>query len=185
MLVQRFAVKWRLLPLGGVSDWKGWILPCVALALGMTAVIARQTRSNLLEVIRQDYVTTARAKGLAEGKVLYVHALKNAVIPIITVAGGMFGTLIGGAFISETIFNVPGLGMYTLQGLNRRDYPVIQSSVLILSMLFAIVILIVDILFALVDPRIRLQYTRSGRKKQDAKKRGSQNEQEKEEIRVF
>ena len=172
MLVQRFAVKWRLLPLGGVSDWTGWILPCVALALGMTAVIARQTRSNLLEVIRQDYITTARAKGLSKSKITYRHALKNGVIPIIMVAGGMFGTLIGGAFISETIFNIPGLGMYTLQGLYQRDYPVIQSSVLILSMLFAIVILIVDIIFALVDPRIRLQYTHRGRKKQGANKRG-------------
>lgn len=171
MLVQQFSVRWRLFPLAGVSNWNGWVLPCVALALGMMAAIARQTRSNLLEVIRQDYITTARAKGLPESKIKYRHALKNAMIPIITVVGGMFGTLLGGALVFETIFSIPGLGMYTLQGLSNRDYPVIQSSVLILSTLFAIIILIVDIIFALVDPRIRSQYTR-GKKRKSAKKYG-------------
>ena len=170
MLIREFAVNRRLLPLSGVSEWTGWVLPCVALALGLTAIIARQSRSNLLEVIRQDYITTARSKGLSEGTVVYRHALKNALIPVIVVAGGMFGTLLGGALISETIFSIPGLGLYTLSGLSNRDYPVIQSSVLILSTLFAIVILIVDILFAVIDPRIRSQYVRKSDKRKRVRK---------------
>jgi peptide/nickel transport system permease protein len=165
MMIRFFGVNLRWLPLSGVSNWKGWILPCVSMALGLTAIIARQTRSNLLEVIRQDYITTARAKGLSEGRVIYRHALKNALIPIIMIIGGIFGSLLGGALISEVIFSIPGLGQYTMTGLANRDYPVIQGSVLILSTLFAIIILIVDVIFALVDPRIRSQYIRRGKRK--------------------
>jgi peptide/nickel transport system permease protein len=140
------------------------------MALGFTAIIARQTRSNLLEVIRQDYITTARAKGLPERKVTYRHALKNGMIPVIMVIGGIFGSMLGGALISETIFSIPGLGEYTLKGLSNRDYPVIQSSILILSAMFAVIILLVDIVFALVDPRIRSQYSRKGKKKEKKQK---------------
>ncbi len=145
------------------------------MALTGMSIIARQTRSNMLEVIRQDYITTARAKGLSEGRVLYVHALKNAIIPVIVVTGGMFGTLLGGSMISEVIFSIPGLGLYTMTGLLNRDYPVIQSSVLILSTLFSFVILIVDIIFAFVDPRIRSQYTREKRRKREEKKGGAES----------
>lgn len=176
LMIRQFAVKWQILPLSGVDDWRGWILPCVSMALGLTATIARQTRSNLLEVIRQDYITTARAKGLSEGTVVYRHALKNALIPIITIVGGIFGAMLGGAMISEVIFSIPGLGSYTMTGLNNRDYPVIQGSVLILSTLFAIIILIVDIIYALVDPRIRSQY--SGKSK---KRKAVQDDENKDE----
>ena len=165
MLIQGFAVNLRWLPVSGIKEWTGWILPCITLALGLTATIARQTRSNMLEVIRQDYITTARSKGLPESKVRYRHALKNALTPIIMVIGGMFGAFLGGALITEVIYSIPGMGQYTLTGLRNRDYPVIQSGVLILSALFAIVILLVDIIFALVDPRIRMQYIRRGKKK--------------------
>jgi len=165
MLIQQFAVNLRLLPLAGIQSWTGWILPCVALALGFTAIIARQTRSNMLEVIRQDYIATVRAKGVSEVKIRYRHALKNALTPVIMIAGGMFGSMLGGALISETIFSIPGLGQYTMAGLLNRDYPVIQSSVLILSTLFAIIILLVDVIFALVDPRIRSQYTKKSAKR--------------------
>ena len=165
LLIRFFGVNLRWLPISGIKTWTGWILPCVSMALGLIAIIARQTRSNLLEVIRQDYSTTARAKGLAEGTVVYRHALKNAMIPVIMVIGGIFGSLLGGALISEVIFSIPGLGQYTLSGLNNRDYPVIQGSVLILSTLFAIVILLVDIVFAIVDPRIRSQYSGKGKRK--------------------
>jgi peptide/nickel transport system permease protein len=172
ILIQQFAVKHRWLPLSGIKNWTGWILPCVSLALGITAIIARQTRSNLLEVIRQDYITTARAKGVSEGNVLYRHALKNAMVPVIVVIGGIFGTLLGGVLISEVIFSIPGLGQYTMGGLMNRDYPVIQSSVLVLSALFALVILLVDIIFALVDPRIRSQYIRKRKEKTESQERG-------------
>jgi len=165
MLVQWFAVKLRWLPLSGLKEWTGWILPCITLSLSLTASIARQTRSNMLEVIRQDYITTAWAKGLTARKVIYRHALKNALTPVIMVIGSMFGAFLGGALITEVIFSIPGMGQYTLTGLQNRDYPVIQSSVLILSAMFAVVILLVDIIFALVDPRIRSQYSRRGKKK--------------------
>lgn len=164
LLIQEFAVRLRWFPLSGVGSFKSWILPSLGLAVGFTANIARQTRSNMLEVIRQDYITTARAKGLPEVKVKFRHALKNALTPIIMVAGSMFGIMLGGALISEVIFSIPGLGQYTLQALTNRDYPVIQSTVLILSFMFSIVMLLVDIIFAMVDPRIRSQYIRSGRK---------------------
>jgi peptide/nickel transport system permease protein len=164
LLIQLFAVKHRILPMAGIEQWQGWILPVVSLALGYASVIARQMRSNMLEVIRQDYIITARAKGLSEHKVLYRHALKNALIPVIMTVGSMFGMSLGGALISEVIFSIPGLGNYTLTGLVNRDYPVIQGSVLFLSALFSIVILLIDIVFAFIDPRIRSQYVRAKRR---------------------
>ncbi|MCL1834938.1 MAG: ABC transporter permease [Oscillospiraceae bacterium] len=164
MLIQLLCVKFQLLPPSGVDNWQGWILPALTSALGFAATIARQTRSNLLEVIRQDYITTARAKGQSERKVLYRHALKNAVIPVIMIVGSIFGMAMGGSMISEVIFSIPGLGSYTLAGLNARDYPVIQTSVLFMSALFAIVLLLIDLAFAIIDPRIRSQYARRKRK---------------------
>ena len=160
LLIRLFGVQLGWLPIRGVTTWKGWVLPCIAMALGLTAIIARQMRSDLLEVVRQDYITTARAKGLSEGRVIYRHALKNAMIPVIMVIGGIFGTSLGGSLIAEVIYSIPGLGQYTLTALNNRDYPAIQSSILILSTMFAVVILLVDVIFALVDPRIRSQYVR-------------------------
>jgi len=165
MLIQLFAVKLRIFPPSGVDRWIGWVLPSVTLALEYCATIARQTRSNMLEVIRQDYITTARAKGLAERKVRYRHALKNAIIPVIMIVGQIFGRALGGSMIFEVIFSIPGLGAYTISALQNRDYPVIMSSVLILSTLFAVVLLIVDVIFALVDPRIRSQYIGKNKRK--------------------
>jgi len=169
MLIQLFSVKLGLLPTSGIDKWQGWILPVVTTALSYAASIARQMRSNLLEVIRQDYITTARAKGQTEIKVLYKHALKNAVIPIIMTVGSIFGMAMGGSMISEQIFGIPGLGWYALKGLNNRDYPVIQNNVLFLSTLFCIILLLTDVMFAVVDPRIRAQYARK-RKKAEPKK---------------
>ena len=164
ILIQILCVRFSLLPVSGVDTWKGWILPTVTLALGYAASIARQMRSNMLEVIRQDFVVTARAKGQSETKVRYRHALKNAVIPVIMTVGSTFGIAIGGSMVTEVIFSLPGLGNYTLASLTARDYPVIQTSVLFLSVVFAVLLLIVDIMFALVDPRIRAQYARRKRK---------------------
>lgn len=164
LLVQEFAVNRQWFPLSGVGSLAHWILPALGIAVGFMANIARQTRSNMLEVIRQDYIITARAKGLPDAKIKYKHALKNALTPIIMVAGSMFGAMLGGALISEVIFSIPGLGQYTLQALTNRDYPVIQSNVLILSFMFSIVMLVVDVLFAFVDPRIRSQYIRTRKK---------------------
>lgn len=165
LMIRLFGVQLRWLPISGVANWKGWVLPCVAMALGLTAILARQMRSDLLEVIRQDYITTARAKGLSEGRVIYRHGLKNAIIPIIMIIGGIFGTSLGGSLIAEVIYSIPGLGQYTLSALSNRDYPVIQSSILILSTMFAVIILLVDVVFAFVDPRIRSQYITAKKRK--------------------
>ena len=177
MLIRFFGVQLRWLPLSGVSTWKGWVLPCIAMALGLTAIIARQMRSDMLEVLRQDYVTTAKAKGLTNRKVIYRHALKNATIPVIMVIGGIFGSSLGGSLITEVIYSIPGLGQYIMTALNNRDYPVIQSGILIISSLFAVIILLVDVVFALVDPRIRLQYMGKGKRKE-----GKQLETESEKV---
>jgi len=168
ILIQLLCVRFGILPVSGIDKWQGWILPNFTIALGYSASIARQMRSNMLEVIRQDYVTTARAKGQSEVMVRYKHALKNAVIPVIMSIGSTFGIAIGGSMITEQIFSLPGLGNYTLGALTSRDYPVIQTSVLFLSVVFAIILLIIDITFALVDPRIRAQYAR---KKKEAVRR--------------
>ncbi|MBR6951195.1 MAG: ABC transporter permease [Oscillospiraceae bacterium] len=175
VLVQIFCTKLHLLPNLGIDSWKGWILPIVSLTIGYTASIARQTRSSMLEQIRQDFVITARAKGQTERKVIYKHALKNALIPIIMVAGSMFGLSLGGAIIAETIFSIPGTGNYAMMALNRRDFPAIQGSVLFLAILFSVIMLLVDIVFAYVDPRIRSQYSSNMRRK---RKEDSENEQE-------
>ena len=177
LLIKYLCVKWRLLPVAGVDTWKGWILPCMSQSLGLLALMARQMRGDMLEVQRQDFITTARAKGLPERSVIFRHALKNASIPSIMVIGGVIGTLLGGSLIIAMIYSIPGLGQYVMTGLNNRDYPVIQSGILIISTMFAIVILIVDVIFALVDPRIRLQYTRKKIRKEE-----TQNEETEEKI---
>lgn len=176
ILVQIFAKNLGWLPSSGIDSWKSWILPAVSVAIGYSATIARQARSSMLEQIRQDYITTARAKGQSERKVTYRHALKNALIPIIVVAGNVFGMSLGGAVVAEQIFGIPGLGTYTLDALTSRNYPAVQGSVLFFAILYSIVILIVDLIFAYVDPRIRSQLSRGKRVKVS-----SENEEEPEE----
>jgi peptide/nickel transport system permease protein len=173
MLVQILCVKLGLFPVAGVDNWRGWILPCVTTALAYAASIARQMRSNLLEVIRQDFITTARSKGQTENKVLYKHALKNAVIPIMMTIGSIFGMAMGGSMIAEVIFGIPGIGNYTLTALLSRDYPVIQTSVLFLSTLFCVILLLTDVAFAVVDPRIRAQYAVRKKRNETKKLDGS------------
>ena len=170
LLVQLFAVKLGILPVSGIRDWRGWILPVISISMGYAATITRQMRSNMLEVVRQDYIITARAKGQSERKVLYKHALKNALIPVVQVIGGIYGMALGGALIAETIFSIPGLGSFTLTGLQNRDYPVIQGNVLFLSTLFCVIMLLIDLAFAFIDPRIRSQFAR--RRKSVMKKEG-------------
>ena len=185
LVIRLFGVTLKWLPISGVESWKGWILPCISMALGTIAMLARQMRSDMLEVLRQDYITTARAKGLSERKVVYRHALKNALIPVITIVGGMFGASLGGSLITEVIFSIPGMGQYVMTGLNNRDYPVIQSGILILSALFSIIILVVDVLYALVDPRIRSQYARKKSKKRGNNSNDNENgKQTKEKVAV-
>jgi len=158
MLVILFSLKLGWLPPSGIGTPAHFILPCVACSFFGVAGMARQTRSSMLEVIRADYITTARAKGLGEIKVIYRHALRNALIPIITITGAAFGMSLGGALVIETVFSIPGLGLYMCKAINMRDYPAIQGSVIFLAIAFSLVMLITDLVYALVDPRIRSQY---------------------------
>jgi ABC-type dipeptide/oligopeptide/nickel transport system permease component len=130
-------------------------LPAVALASYSTAIIARMTRATMLEVVRQDYIRTARAKGILERPIITRHALKNALIPIVTVIGLQFGSLLGGAVLTETIFSWPGVGSYLINSLIVTDYPVVQASVLLLAVVFVMMNLIVDVVYAYIDPRIK------------------------------
>ena len=160
MLVLLFSVNLGWLPPTGYESFSNYILPALAGSMGGIASQARQARSAMLEVIRSDYITTARAKGVAERKVIYRHALPNALIPIITIAGTSFGVMLGGTLILETIFSIPGVGSYLITGVNSRDYPVIQGGVIFLAIVFSIMMLIVDLVYAFVDPRIKAQYER-------------------------
>lgn len=158
ILVMFVAVKWAILPVIFDGTWKSFIIPCISVGLASAAGIARQTRSSMLEVIRQDYITTARAKGQTEMKVIYRHALKNALIPVITAIGGQLAALVGASIIAETIFSIPGIGTYLLSAVNARDYPVVQGCIVVVAVIFSFTMFVVDLLYALVDPRLRSQY---------------------------
>lgn len=158
LLILLFSVSLGWLPASGFSSFKHMILPAVTIGTSTAAVITRMTRSSMLEVIRQDYIRTARAKGQVESKVVNRHALKNALIPIITVVGLQFGYLLGGAVLTESIFAVPGVGRLMVDSIKARDFPVVQGAVLFIAITFSFVNLLVDILYAYVDPRIRSQY---------------------------
>lgn len=158
MMILLFSVKLEWLPSSGFDSIKHMILPAVALGTGSAAIITRMTRSSMLEVIRQDYIRTARAKGQAERVITIRHALKNALIPIITVIGLQFGGLLGGAVLTETIFSIPGVGRLMVDSIKQRDFPVVQGGVLFIALTFSMVNLLVDILYAFVDPRIKSQY---------------------------
>ena len=140
---------------GGWNSPKDWVMPVVAMALGDMAVIARYTRSNMIETIRADYVRTARAKGLTETSVVVVHVFKNALIPLLTITGPMMANLITGSFFIETIFRIPGLGRYFTTSVFARDYPMIMATALLWSSLIVVIYVLTDIMYALADPRIR------------------------------
>jgi peptide/nickel transport system permease protein len=163
LLVYMFSLQLDWLPAQGYSPirdgfWaflQNLILPATALGLLYVALLARITRSAMLEVLSQDYVRTARAKGLGQGSVLFTHALKNAAVPIVTIAGIGFASLVGGAVVTETVFAIPGLGRLTVDAILQRDYPVIQGVVLLFSFLYVLINLGVDLLYTVFDPRIR------------------------------
>lgn len=158
MLILLFAVTLGILPSGGDTGLASLILPAFTLGTGVAAIITRMTRSSMLEVVRQDYIRTARAKGVAEKKVINHHALKNALIPIVTVVGLQFGSLLGGAVLTETIFSWPGIGRLMVQAIQQRDTPTVLASVVFMAVVFSLVNLIVDVLYAYLDPRIKSQY---------------------------
>ncbi|MGH7325493.1 MAG: nickel ABC transporter permease [Candidatus Rokuibacteriota bacterium] len=157
MLILVFSVTLGWLPPVGRGTWAQLILPAFTLGAASAAILARMTRSSLLEVLGQDFVTTARAKGLAERFVVYKHALKNAMIPVVTVMGLQFGTLLSGAVLTETVFAWPGIGRLIVESILARDYPVVQGAVLLTALSFVLVNLVVDLLYSVLDPRIRFE----------------------------
>jgi peptide/nickel transport system permease protein len=168
MMILLFSNKLHWLPSFGIGTFKHWIMPFITASIGGISVVARQMRSQMLEVIRSDYVVTARAKGVSERRIRYRHTLPNALIPVITGMGTAFGTSLGGAVVIETAFSIPGVGKYMVDGIANRDLPVIRGGVVVLAILFCLVILIIDLLYAFIDPRIKAQY--EGQQKERVRK---------------
>jgi ABC-type dipeptide/oligopeptide/nickel transport system permease component len=158
MLILALRLNW--LPAAGWEGPENWVMPILVLAARPAALLARFMRSSMLDVLRQDYIRTAFAKGLSPGRVLLKHALKNAFLPVLTVLGTTFGFLLTGSFVVETIFTVPGIGYESIQSILRRDYPVIQGVALLVAVIFITVNLVVDILYGLIDPRVRFEEAR-------------------------
>jgi ABC-type dipeptide/oligopeptide/nickel transport system permease component len=154
MLMLVFAVMLGWLPATGIGTPQHLVLPSLVLGYTAAGIIARQTRSAMLDVMRQDYITTARAKGLSEHVVASRHALKNALIPVVTIVGLIFGTMLGGSVIVESVFSWPGMGKMLVDSILARDYPMIQAAVMVFAVSFALVNLVVDVLYAFLDPRI-------------------------------
>ena len=153
-----FSIWLKWLPASGFYGWQYWILPALTIGTSSAALLTRMTRSSMLEVIRQDYIRTARAKGQKESKIIIYHALKNALIPIVTVVGIQFGGLLGGAVLTETVFAIPGVGKFMVDAIKARDYPIVQGGVLIMAVISSIVNLLVDVLYSFIDPRLKSIY---------------------------
>lgn len=162
-----FGQTLHLLPVSGIGTWKHWVMPVIANTIGSIAMIARQARSAVLETSRADFVTTARAKGVHERKVVWKHMIPNAMIPVVNALGNSFTAIITGTIVIETVFGFPGVGTYMMSAIGQRDYPIVRSCVLMLALFSAVVNLGVDLIYAYLDPRIKAQYVAygSGKKK--------------------
>ncbi len=157
MLIFSLRLGW-LPPQGADDGWKSYVMPSIAIGFMNMAAIARTTRSSMLDTVRQDYIRTARSKGITENEVIMHHAFRNALIPTITIVGVQLGGLLGGAVLTETVFAWPGLGRYIVQSVNGRDVPAVLGCIIVLSVGFSIVNLVVDLLYGFVDPRVRSMY---------------------------
>lgn len=158
MLIIWFSLKLGWLPSGGVDGIKSMILPAITLGTGAAAIVTRMTRSSMLEVVRQDYIRTAKAKGVNKKVVIRRHALRNALIPIVTVVGLQFGHMLGGAVLTETVFSLPGMGRLMVDSIKSKDTPMVLGCIIILATVFSLVNLCIDILYAFIDPRIKSVY---------------------------
>ena len=175
MMVLVFSVGLGVLPAYGIGGIEYFIMPMIANAFAGIASQARQTRSSMLEVIHSDYIVTAKAKGLSRMDVILKHALPNALIPVITVLGNGFAMMLGGAVVIENVFSIPGMGTYMTQAISNRDYPIIEGTVIMLAIAFSIIMLIVDLFYAFIDPRIKAQYERQGKKRRGGKHHGKRS----------
>lgn len=159
LLILVFSVRLGWLPMIGLDSFKAHIMPCIALASPTLAAMIRMTRSTMLEVIRQDYIRTARAKGATEKRVIFRHALRNSLMPVITVAGMNFGVNLGGSIVIEQLFAIPGIGQYMINGIRQKDTPVVMATVMTAALLASLVNLAVDIIYTYVDPRLKAQFS--------------------------
>ena len=155
LLVLLFSLTLNILPATGVDSWQNFILPCITLASVMMASLLRMTRSSMLEVVRQDYIRTARAKGADEKRVIFHHAIRNALLPVVTLVGLNFGNLMGGTIIIENVFAMPGLGTLILNSLYVKNTPVVMGGILFIAVCISIVNLLIDITYSFIDPRVR------------------------------
>lgn len=160
LLLLAFALYLRWLPSGGVTSWTSYILPMITCGGPLACSVLRYTRSTMLEEIRQDYVRTARAKGIPEREVTYKHALRNALLPVVTIIGSQFGAVLGGSVITESVFSMPGIGSLIILSIKSKDTPVVVAGVLMMAFLYAFIMLGVDLIYAYIDPRIKAKYTK-------------------------
>ena len=166
LLVLTFSYKFKLVPASGITNgWKSWILPALTLGISYSAQFLRFARSTMLDTTRQDYIRTARAKGVSETATVWRHAFRNALLPLITITGMMLGGLLGGAVIMESVFVIPGLGTLVMNAINQYDMPMTMAAISMLAGMYMLIMLIVDILYAVVDPRIRARYAAVKKKK--------------------
>ncbi len=157
ILILIFSLWLGWFPVSGRDGFLSLILPALTLGTAMAAILSRMVRATLLETLGEDYIRTARAKGLAEGRVIWYHAMRNALLPVITLLGLQLGTLLGGAVITEVVFSWPGLGQLTIESIQKRDYPVVQACVLLISLAYVLVNTLTDLVYGLLDPRVRLE----------------------------
>ncbi len=157
LLIIIFSSKLKLLPASGFSSWRHMILPVLALGLQTSSSIMRMTRSSMIEVLDKDYIRTARAKGLKKTRIIFIHALKNAMIPIITTIGLQAGGLLGGSILTETVFSISGIGRLMVDSVKTRDYPVILGGVMFIALVYSIISIIVDILYGFLNPQIKME----------------------------
>ncbi|NLV49179.1 MAG: ABC transporter permease [Clostridiales bacterium] len=158
-----FAVKLKWLPASGIEGFSGWVLPVAMIGIANVGNLARTTRSSMLEVVRQDYIRTARAKGQNEVVVIVIHGLRNALIPVIANVGNTIGVSLGGAIIAESIFSISGVGKYMLDSINQRNWPSVQGGIILLALAFSITMLIMDLLYTLIDPRLKSEFRSKNR----------------------
>ncbi len=158
LMILLFSVKLRILPAVGSDTWKHFLMPAVAMAAAQMATLVRMTRSTMLEVIRQDYVRTAKAKGAAEGRIIFIHSLQNALLPVVTAVGISFSNLLGGALIIENVFGISGLGTLMVESVKGKDSPMLIASVMFAALVGGFVNLGVDVLYTYIDPRVKSQY---------------------------
>lgn len=165
LMILLFSLKLNWLPAYGIDSWKCYVMPILASSLGGIAINARQARSSMLEVIRADFVTTARSKGQKENVIVRKHMLPNAMMPIITGVGGGLATVIAGSPVIESVFSIPGIGAYLLSGVNQHDFPVVRACVIFFALFASVAVLIMDLCYAFLDPRIKAQYSKGKRVK--------------------